>query len=429
MKKISVLTFLLLAMSISMALPPEPGKLSKGAFYYNANIHLGNGKVMQGAAFAFAEGKIVAMGYFKRRFQESDINLQGKHIYPGFILPNTNLGLTEVGAIKATKDDAEVGQLNPNVRSIVAYNTDSEITPTLKFNGILIAQVTPVGGLVSGLSSVVQLDAWNWQDALIKTDDGLHISWPSATQNHFDEATFKVKRQKNKQYTEQIEQIKALFIDAKNKTLTKAQSTNLKLQAVVPVLKGERKLYIHSDTPKSIIASISFFHEIGINNIVLVTSQGVEPVIDFIKQNNIPVILTGTHILPNRSDRSVDAGYKTAIKLHNAGILVALGYAGVMSSRNLAFSAGTLVSYGMDKEQALSLITANTAKILGIDDKYGTLANGKSATFFISQGDALDMKGNQLIEAYIDGRKINLAGRQQTLNQRFSKKYQLKEQE
>jgi len=411
-----------------MALPPKPAEPQhKEIVYYNATVHVGNGKIMQGATLIVNDGKISALGYFKRAQMKGDINLMGKHIYPGFILPVTNLGLTEVGAIKATKDDEEVGQMNPNVRSIVAYNTDSEITPTLKFNGILLAQTTPSGGLVSGLSSVVQLDAWNWQDAAIKIDDAMHVNWPNTMQNHFDEATFKVKMQKNKHYEEQITEIKSLFHDAKMRQINNTSQANLKLDAVIPVLKGSRKLFIHSNNPKAIIASITFFKELGINDITLVTSQGVEPVINFIKENNISVIISRTHEMPSRSDRPIDSGYTTALKLDKAGVLVALSYNSTMGSRNLPFTAGTLVSYGMEKEKALAMITSNTAKILGIDKNYGTLETGKSATFFVSHGDALDMAGNKLIDAYIDGRKLNLNGRQQQLNKRFSEKYKLED--
>ncbi|MCB1053876.1 MAG: amidohydrolase, partial [Acidobacteria bacterium] len=174
---------------------------------------------------------------------------KGKHVYPGFILPVTNLGLTEIGAVKATKDDAETGLINPNIRSISAYNTDSEITPTLRFNGILLAQVTPQGGLVSGLSSIVQLDAWNWEDATVVADDALHINWPNHVQNRFDFSTFTMKKEENKEFQTQVNSIKSLFIDAKNTANSKSQSDNLKLKAVEPVFTSSRKVYVHTDNP------------------------------------------------------------------------------------------------------------------------------------------------------------------------------------
>lgn len=421
-----IITFTILVLSSNVfALPPKPSSETQSRVYHNATIHIGNGEVLENATIAFDKGVITRVGHFRMAWQEGDINLKGKHVYPGFILPVTNVGLSEVGAIKATKDDTETGSLNSNVRSIVAYNTDSEITPTLRFNGILLAQPTPQGGLVSGLSSVVQLDAWNWEDAAVVVDDGLHINWPNAMQNKFDFATFSMKLEKNNKYSEQIANMKSLFQDAKRYTQDDKTSINLKLSAVKPVFTSGRKVYIHTSNPKGIIESVTFLKEQGINNIVLVTDQNAEPVIGFIKESHVPVIVTGVHTLPVKTDSSVDSGYTIAVKLAEAGVLTAISYPSAMGSRNLAFTAGSLAAYGLGKEQALKMISANPARILGIDKKYGTLEVGKSATLFITEGDALDMRGNILTEAYIDGRKIELEGRQQKLFKRYSEKYKL----
>lgn len=425
-----LITLILICTStVLSALPPQPvDPQEKAVVYNNATIHLGNGKILENATLAFNKGKITRIGHFRMAWQKDDIDLKGKHIYPGFILPVTGLGLVEVGAVKATIDIQETGQNNANVRSIVAYNTDSEVTPTVRFNGVLLAQPTPTGGLVSGLSSIVQLDAWNWEDAAVSIDDGLHINWPLAKQAKFDFSTFTVKQVVNKNFDKQLNILKSLFADAKAGLTNTDDQENLKLKAVMPVFNGSRRVYVHSDNAKAIIESITYLQSMGIQNIVLVTGQGVEPVIDFVKESGVPVIVNSVHSLPEREDSSVDDGYNIAVKLDKAGIMVGVTYSGsmdVMGARNLGFNAGTLVNYGMDKEQALKLITSNNAKILGIDKNYGTLEVGKSATLFISDGDALDMRSNKLEAAYIDGRKIQLDGRQQELNQRFLDKYKL----
>jgi imidazolonepropionase-like amidohydrolase len=230
--------------------------------------------------------------------------------------------------------------------------------------------------------------------------------------------------QKNKNYTDEVEKIKSLFKSAQS--YKQSQVSNLNLSAVSATFTGGRKVYIHTNAPKAIIESINFFKNLGVNNLVLVSGQEVEPVIGFIKQSGVPVIVHSTHALPKRKDSSVDNGYTTAMKLNKAGVLVALAYTdSVMKARNLAFTAGTLVSYGMEKEQALQLITHNTAKILGIDKDYGTLEVGKSATLIITDGDALDMRGNNVESAFIDGRRLELTARQQRLNQRYLDKYEL----
>jgi len=426
-----LMTLLLLCISpVLFSLSPKPAaKQDKPVVYNNATIHLGTGKVLKNATIAFDKGKIIRVGHFRMAWQKGDIDLKGKHVYPGFILPVTGLGLVEVGAIKATIDVQETGQNNANVRSIVAYNTDSEVTPTVRFNGVLLAQPTPTGGLVSGLSSIVQLDAWNWEDAAVVVDDALHINWPLAKQAKFDFSTFTVKQEKNKNFSKQLDTIKSLFADAKAELSKTDTQENLKLKAVMPVFNASRRVYVHTNNAKAIIESITYLQSMGMKNIVLVTGQGVEPVIGFMKESGVPVIVTSIHSLPQREDSSVDDGYDIAVKLNKAGILVGITYSGsmaVMGAKNLPFNAGTLVNYGMEKEQALKLITSNTAQILGIDKDYGTLEVGKSATLFISDGDALDMRGNKLEAAYIDGRKIQLDGRQQALNKRFLDKYDLK---
>ncbi len=419
-KLLTAVTGLVFGFNVT-ALPPAPNDQKPvEKVFINANLHVGNGKVLNNAQLAIADGVIKRAGHYKMAYTGDEIDLQGQHIYPGFILTNTNLGLAEIDAVKATVDTHETGQLNPNIRSLVAYNTDSERIPTMRYNGILLAQTTPSGGLISGTSSVVQLDAWNWEDAVVKADDGMHINWPAQWAKRFDYSTFTMQLKQDEKYAEKVNQIKQLFADAKADN----QNTNIKLQAVKPVLNGQAKVYIHAENPKSIIESIQYFQSIRINDLVLVTDQAVGQVIDFIKTAGIPVIVTGVHDLPSQNDVSVDAAFTLPARLQKAGILTALSYPGSMSSRNLAFTAGTAAAYGVDPNQALSMITLNAAKILGIDKDYGSLEVGKSATFFISEGDALDMRGNLIKAAYIDGRSIELHGRQQQLNERYQQKYQ-----
>lgn len=413
------LTTLLFLLNTAHALPPTPNDAKPAEqVFINAHIHVGNGQVLENAQFAIADGKITRAGYYKIAYTGDEIDLQGQHIYPGFILTATNLGLTEVDSFNATLDHSETGQLNPNVRSLVAYNTDSERIPAMRFNGILLAQTTPSGGLVSGTSSVVQLDAWNWEDAVVVADNGLHVNWPVEWAKGFDWSTLTMQLKEDKKYAEKISQIKHLFEEAR----VDSSDTNLKLNAVKPVFAGGKKVYIHSDSPKAIIEAIQYFQSLGLKDLVLVTSQAAEPVLTFIAESGVSVILTAVHTLPHQSDSSIDAAYALPAKLQKAGVLTALSYPGSMSSRNLAFTAGTTVAYGNSVDDALQMITLNPAKILGIDQQYGSLEIGKSATFFISKGDALDMRSNDVTAAYIDGREIELRGRQQALYERFKKK-------
>lgn len=204
---------------------------------------------------------------------------------------------------------------------------------------------------------------------------------------------------------------------------------NLPYESVTGLLDGTKKLYIHVDDEKGIVDAIDFAKGQSIKNMVIVGGYGANKVADMLKENNIPVLLTRVHERPKSEDDDYDMPYKLAKLLTDKGVLVALETSGQMermNSRNLPFYAGTTVAYGLDKEQALQLITSNPAKILGIDDKFGTLEQGKSATLFISEGDALDMRTNLVTHAYIDGREVSLETYQTDLWHRYADKLEEK---
>ena len=158
-----------------------PGKeQSQSILISYGTIHLGNGDLLENAFVGFDEGKITYVSTEPPDINyEIIIDARNKHIYPGFIALNTSLGLGEIDAVRATIDDDEIGDFLPHVRSIIAYNAESKVVETMRMNGVLISQIAPNGGIISGSSSVVQLDAWNWEDAVIRYDQGIHLNWPS----------------------------------------------------------------------------------------------------------------------------------------------------------------------------------------------------------------------------------------------------------
>ena len=182
MKHILLSLGLLTAITAAAQVPTPAPPQGRPILLMGGNLHVGNGTVVPNAAVAFDKGRITYAGaqngFTQRKAGYEIIDVEGQEMYPGLILPNTTLGLTEVESIRATVDEQEVGTMNPNVRSLIAYNTDSDIIPTVRTNGVLLAQITPRGGMLSGQSSIVQLDAWNWQDAAVRADDGLHLNWP-----------------------------------------------------------------------------------------------------------------------------------------------------------------------------------------------------------------------------------------------------------
>ena len=388
----------------------------------DATAHIGNGKVIPRAILAVENGIITQINSTEKvridiaRYRI--IDAKGQHLYPGLILPAVRAGLEDILSLRPSRDHAEVGLLNPNVRTQTAYNTDSEILPTLRKNGILIVQSTPQGGVISGSSSVFLLDGWNWEDATYKADDGIHLRWPSK------------EKDKEEQHTKIYQELTKLFKDARNYTRTDPLLLNLKLEAMRGLFTGDKKLYIHAKKAAEIIESIDFARNMGIEQPVLVGAHDAWHVADYLREHHISVLLADVHRLPLREDEPIDLPYRLPVELHKKGILVGLAYAdtwSIASWRNLAFLAGQCVSYGLEKEQALQMITFNTAKILGIDKQTGTLEIGKDANFILSQGDLLDMKTHQVTHAFIQGREIDLSGKQELLYKRFLEKYKSEE--
>lgn len=393
-----------------------------------ATAHIGNGLLIENSAIAFEKGKIVYAGpanEYTPANGEQTINASGKHIYPGIIAPNTILGLVEINAVRATRDFGEVGTINPSVRSLISYNAESKITPTIRTNGVLVAQVTPRGGLVSGTSSIFNLDGWNWEDAVKKADDGIWVNWPRM---------FKRKgwwaepgpTEKNSKYEENLHKLETFFNDANAYAKGKFDETDLKMEAIKGLFDGSKRLYINADFAKEITDAILFAKKHGVKNVVIVGGQDSWRVIELLKENNVPVILERVHSLPGRTDDDIDLPYKLPKLLHDSGVQFCLNYAGDMEAmgiRNLPFTAGTAVAYGLEKEEALKSITLDAAKILGIDKRLGSLEIGKDATLFISKGDALDMRTNNVEQAFIEGKQLDLDNHQKQLFEKYSSKY------
>lgn len=438
MKKL--LSYILLGLfTFSAAMAQEtvyPGKEYKGLlFITNAVIHVGNGQVIEKGTIKVNNGKIEQVGQ-NIAIPADDVKVfdaKGKHVYPGLILASSQLGLMEVPTVRATVDASELGDLNPNVRSIVAYNTDSKVINTLRSNGILLAGVYPDGSLLAGSSSVVQLDAWNWEDAAYATDNGIYLNMPSLLTRRGGRGGFGGFGQQQpqgdpvKRALDQLEVVKVFFRDAKAYAEAPSHTTtNLKLEAVKGLFTKKQKLFITCNIVKEMLVAVDFVKEFGFD-VVIVGGSDSYLIADLLKQYNIPVILGQMHNLPTMVDDDVDQPYKTPAILQKAGVLFAISDDDANTrSRNLPFNAGTAAAYGLTKEEALSAITLNAAKILGVADKTGSIEVGKDANIVISEGDILDMKSSIITHAFIQGRTVELTDKHKQLADRYKYKYGIK---
>jgi len=410
--------------------PPQSGIIA----LTNATIHTGNGQVLQNSMIVFGGGKILDIRPTAAISDARVIDMKGQHIYPGIIAASTNLGLVEVGSVRATADFYELGDINPSIRSITAYNTDSKVINTLRSNGVLLANIVPSGGSISGTSSVVQLDAWNWEDAAYKMDNGIEYNMPALINRPGRGGGF---RRNNggeqfdpvKQGLERVENIRSFFREAKAYLAQPTHTAvNLKFEAVKGLFDRSEIFFVHCDLVREMLVAIDLAKEFNFK-LTIVGGSDSWLIANILRDNNVSVILSEPHSLPSTDDDDVDQPYKTGAMLQKAGVLFTIcqdAGDGFWQQRNLPFQAGTMSAYGLTKEEALTAVTLNAAKILGIDDKTGSLEKGKDANIVVSKGDLLDMKTSIVTQAFIQGREINLDNKQTQLYEKYKYKYALK---
>jgi len=423
MRTILILAFTLLFTQLHAQFIPGAPQ-AKPVAITGATAHLGTGVAIENAVLTFAAGKLTYVGAMAGAPSldgHTVIDATGKDVYPGFIAMNSRLGLVEIDAVRATDDIREVGYFNPNARSLIAFNTDSEIIPTVRNVGVLLGQVTPDGRRLAGQSSAMSMDGWNWEDAAIGADEGMHLHWPSSfrmTGWWAEPGGMK----KNDKYVEQIQQVQQYFDEARGYSNAVGAVDNPRFSSMKPVFAGTRTLYIHANYAREIEDAISFADRYKLKP-VLVGGADAYLLTDLLKEKDISVVVGQVHSLPERGDDMVSQPFETPGQLHAAGIPIAFSVGGAWEQRRLPHNAGHAVGFGLPYEEAVKGLTLTPATMMNIADRVGSLEVGKDATLFISAGDALDMRTNQLLQAWIGGREVDLRSRQTELAKKYKAKY------
>lgn len=404
-----------------------PGEDAGTLLIRNATLHTVTQGTMARQDMLIADGVIKAMG------QDLDvpdgatvINGTDKHIWPGLIALNTTAGLIEIEAVRATNDIGENARFTPEVASFNAFNADSALLPTLRSNGITDIEAVPHGGMVSGSGSLLQLDGWNAEDALVVPRTGLHVYWPQERINLQADAQQQAEQKSNiHQQLQDLEQF-LLRAQAYASALDSGavEQPDTRLDAMYGVFRGDLTLFIHADDLRQIQQAISLMDRFELNW-VLVGGYDAWRIADELKARNIVVVYTHAQGLPAsfRADEPVDAAYVGPKHLAEAGVTFALAPAQESwSARNLVFLAGQAIAYGVDPDVALAAVTQIPANLTGVGEQQGSLAVGKAATLIMTKGDLFDFAGGRVEMMLIDGRKVELNDRQKTLYHKYQQR-------
>ena len=427
--------FTLFLFSLGISNDQIPGEDQKRPIILKGGIlHTVSTDIFEGYDILFSKGKIVRIEKNIMASPETDVyDVFGKHIIPGYIAPITRIGLVEIGLVKQTRDFAERGSFNPNVKANVSYNPDSDLIPITRSNGVLVVNSVPAGGRISGQSSVMMLDGWTWEQATLKHPSGLHINWPSMRINYGANVKKSEKQQKEeiqksiRDLDHMVRDVRAYFqrIKQRSRIAGERQKSDLRLESMIPFVVEKKKIFIHADEARQIKSAVEWAKKNDLK-IIIVGGSDSWRLTDLLVKNNIPVVIDQVEKIPTRRFEPIHLPYKLPFLLKQAGVQFCLntiiGYPNDGNIRNLPNEAMRAAAYGLDKSEALRSITLSTAEILGVDDMIGSLDIGKDATFFISETPPMEMNP-KILMAFIQGKEVDLNNHQKMLYKKYQEKY------
>ncbi|MEH8015974.1 amidohydrolase family protein [Rheinheimera muenzenbergensis] len=371
------------------------------------------------------DGKIAAVGKDLTAPEGATVlALDGKHLYPGLIALANQLGLIEIEAVRSTDDSTEVTQTNPDIKARLAYNADSEVIPTIRSNGFAYSMVYPSGSMLMGQSSLMQLDAWNYQDALVADGTGLHVRWPNASTlgSRWNPKPADEVRKAN---LKQLEKLQQHFKDAKAYYDAEKAGLNHGVDSrwheMLAVFDGKRPLFVHANDERQIRQAMLLAKEYGLQ-LTIVGGRDSWRLAGELAAAKVAVIYTAPYGLPSRTDENYSQAFVVPKTLQDAGVQYALSLDGYWDTRNLVFAAGQAISFGLTPEQALRSVTINAAQIAGVADKIGSIEVGKAASLVVSEGDIFDYLGHKVTHLWIDGRAVDLNNRHKQLHDKYQQR-------
>ncbi len=406
-----------------------------------AMVHPVSGPQIENGSVLVRDGKIVGVG---RNLAVPKgvrvIEAKGLHVYPGMIDSATEMGLSEISAVRETVDTGELGKFNPQLRAEIAVNPASEHIPVTRANGITTVITLPMGSggemrmlrggggsIITGQAALIHLDGWTWEDMDVKRSAGMAMRFPALLSmgNRFADlpAAFRgpTFTDAKKTYEEQLRELKEFFEEARRYQKAKASGTpitpDLKFEAMLPVLEGKVPLLAVVSKERAMREAVKFAGEQKVR-IVLANPKELGAMGPELKAKNIPVILGPTLALPEKEDDPYDAAYALPEEFYKAGVKFAFGTFDNEFSRNLPYQAATAVAFGLPYDEALKAVTINPAEIWGVADRMGSIEEGKWADLMLTDGDPLETK-TQVKQLFIKGKTVDLDNKQHQLYEKY----------
>ena len=395
----------------------------------NVTIHPVTAAAIPNATLVVAGGKIADFGAKVATPKGAKvIDGKGMHVFPGLIDSASNIGMSEISSVRESGDVTELGDFNPQLRSVVAINPSSEHIPVTRGNGITSSLIFPGGGIIGGQAALVHLDGWTWEEMAIERNVTMQMRMPTISTTTFN-PTFGAGRRPfadtKRRYEERLKLLSDFFEQARAYKQRKAAggagfAVDRRLEAMLPVLDGKESLMIFAPRERAVKDALAFAAKETVK-IILAGVREAGTAGKEIAEKKIPVILGGTLELPLEEDAAYDSPFTLPGELHKAGVTFAFGTFSVQFARNLPFQAASAVGFGLPYEEALKAVTINAAKIWGVDDRIGSIEKGKWADLILTDGDPLEAR-SQVKQMWIQGRPVSLETRHTKLFEQYTKR-------
>lgn len=442
----SLLVFTASAQDLGIKAPAQSAPIA----IINAAIYPVSSAPIEKGYIIFDKGRITAVGAGELTSPPAHVNIidagpkdgkPAKRVYPGLFSPYTQVGLTEIQALQQTTDITEVGRITPEVIAANAVNPDSTLLPVTRSNGVLTCAVFPDGNLISGQPSVIKLDGWTNPEVTVRQSIGIVVRYPNMRtfsawwmQDGEEEQQRRVKADQ--------EALFRVFDTASAYALAKdndpSSHTDLRFEAMRPLFAAKEEkqditkpggtLFVHANTLDQLLAVASLAKKYN-QRVVVIGGRDAPLCANVIKEQNIGVIVSGTHNLPQRDDSAYDESFTLPRRLHEKGIAFAISTSDdTAHERNLPYNAATAIAYGLDPAAALRCVTLQPAIFAGVDSELGSLEPGKAATLVVTDGDILEVMTRTQF-AYIEGRAIDLSNKHTALAAKYRERYRQQKQE
>ncbi len=419
-----------------LALAFSPRLSAASLLLTGATVHTVSGDTLAPGQVLIQDGKVAAVGSSVSAPNVATLDLHGQHLYPGLILLDSILGLTEIEAVRSTADSTEVGDYTPDVESWVAVNPDSELLPVSRANGIAYFEPVPKGGIVAGQSGLVAMEGWTSEQRALKKPIALHLFWPSQELEWGARARGRA-RTKPKSLTEQAKERRTkqqammeFFEEARAYGKAKAAGGQAGTsppplvpawEAMLPYVRGELPIVVHADDTRQIKAAVNWATT---NHFRMILADGRDAwmLAELLATSHIPVVYAHTYTQPTRDTEPYDVHFTAPEVLHRAGVevtfTIGLSPMAAANARNLPYAAAQAVAFGLPEAEALKGMTLYPARLAGVAHRLGSIEPGKDATLFAANGNIFDIRSN-VTHLWLDGKEVSLGNRHTRLYEKY----------